>query len=367
MRAKVLLVLGLMALLLVAEQALTQDQGGFGKKNRFGGSPGGPGGGSGGPGGFSRGPGGADPSQFFNMMTQGKGVWIRADIPDQRRQDFFDRIAQAAGVTSGQLTLEQFSQGMQQMRANFSKGGATAASNMGPGGPGGAAPSAADIEQEAIRRFKEMDQNGDGYINKDEAARSMGLRDDFARWDTNRDGLIDLNEYKAYWQSRVQSRGNNGPGGFGGLIIIPDQPEEERRPVVYRVGNLPKELPAWFTELDIDKTARSACTSGAGPAGPWMSSRKWTAITTVSSRLRKSFTTWPWLGETARFRKRRGQRRPHRQSRERPGSRRLCRQSPLRAAARHGWPAALPGSATGRQLRISLRGQGGQRRRRLQR
>ena len=54
------------------------------------------------------------------------------------------------------------------------------------------------------------------------------------------------------WQNRAQSRGNNGPGGFGGLIIIPDQ-EEERRPVVYRVGSLPKELPAWFTELDTDK------------------------------------------------------------------------------------------------------------------
>jgi EF hand len=30
-------------------------------------------------------------------------------------------------------------------------------------------------------------------------------------------------------------------------------PEEEKRPVVYRAGNLPKELPPWFAQLDEDK------------------------------------------------------------------------------------------------------------------
>src|SRR5262249_44728465 len=73
-----------------------------------------------------------------------------------------------------------------------------------------------------------------------------------ARWDVNRDGLIDLAEYTAYFQARMQrvlsQRGlipDSGPGE-----------EERRRPVVYRYGQLPPELPERFTELATDQDGR---------------------------------------------------------------------------------------------------------------
>jgi hypothetical protein len=33
-------------------------------------------------------------------------------------------------------------------------------------------------------------------------------------------------------------------------------PEEEQKPVVYRAGHVPKELPPWFTQMDTDKDAQ---------------------------------------------------------------------------------------------------------------
>ena len=43
----------------------------------------------------------------------------------------------------------------------------------------------------------------------------------------------------------------DAPGSDPG--IAPPPPEEEKRPVVYRAGKLPKELPPWFAQLDEDK------------------------------------------------------------------------------------------------------------------
>ena len=36
-------------------------------------------------------------------------------------------------------------------------------------------------------------------------------------------------------------------------VLEPPPPEEEKRPVVYRAGKLPKELPPWFAQMDEDK------------------------------------------------------------------------------------------------------------------
>jgi len=47
-------------------------------------------------------------------------------------------------------------------------------------------------------------------------------------------------------------------GADTAAFLTPAAPAEEERkpPVAYRVGKLPKELPAWFTQLDTDQDAQ---------------------------------------------------------------------------------------------------------------
>src|SRR5262249_25870071 len=117
------------------------------------------------------------------------------------------------------------------------------------------------IEEEARRFFPSMDRNQDGVIDREEARRSEALRD-FDRWDKNKDGKISVDEYiEAY----KEQQGQRGRGTRGAQIRSADgQPglpraarvEEEKRPIVYRAGNLPKELPPWFVEDDTDEDAQ---------------------------------------------------------------------------------------------------------------
>jgi Ca2+-binding EF-hand superfamily protein len=116
----------------------------------------------------------------------------------------------------------------------------------------------------ADNMFQKYDQNGDGQLNYDEMPEA--LRSERDKWDTNKDGFIDRNEFKAYFQARIQQSmaeraamgGQSFGGGFGTDPGQGAEPpvEEEKKPVVYRVGNLPKELPSWFKELDTDGDAQ---------------------------------------------------------------------------------------------------------------
>jgi len=109
------------------------------------------------------------------------------------------------------------------------------------------------IEEEARRFFVMLDRNKDGVIDREEARRVPTLRD-FDRYDLNLDGKISIDEYIEAYRDE---QGRRGRGSRAGEAILPgtDQPppEEEKRPVVYRAGKLPKELPAWFGQMDEDK------------------------------------------------------------------------------------------------------------------
>src|SRR5207253_1962683 len=73
-----------------------------------------------------------------------------------------------------------------------------------------------------------------------------------ARWDRNKDNLIDLNEYKAYFLARMLQRIEQDSQRAKSM---PDtrKTDWEKRPTVYRAGKLPKDLPKWFVELDQDQ------------------------------------------------------------------------------------------------------------------
>jgi len=248
---------------------------------------------------------------------------------------FRQRMGQQPLPTSGTISREQYKTEFAQRMAAFQPGGAGATpgatpgasfqmsttpgqvtltpqpgapqwsgGQFGGGGGQGFNPSAMTDEQiqGMMRRY---DVDGDGKISRQEAQRSDRLIAAFDQYDTNRDGYIDLNEYKAYMTARMTERtnGNGGPGGgrgsfgqngsqfpgggqgfspmanspgmdpnqqwgggqWGGGGFDPtsrgdrgdrwnrDQKNEDERPVVYRYGKLPKELPGWFTSLDEDK------------------------------------------------------------------------------------------------------------------
>lgn len=213
-----------------------------------------------------RGSGGSrfDPNQLFDMMAQGKNVVVRDQL-DDRQKFMFDRMAQRMGVTNGQMSREQFVDSMQKRMAERGGGPTsytiTTTSKDGASVPG-SAPSHEDINRRAEDRFRQMDKDGDGLLSASEMPESLLAERD--KWDANKDGFIDLYEYKAYYQARIQQmqqdRGPDGglpSGNWGGLpggqpIAPPAEEETEKRPTVYRAGKLPKDLPAWFAQLDTD-------------------------------------------------------------------------------------------------------------------
>jgi Ca2+-binding EF-hand superfamily protein len=154
----------------------------------------------------------------------------------------FDRTAERLGITNGEITRQQFTGAAQQFMATRSSSSSS----------------------DADRRFRERDRNGDGLLNYDEM--SDTLQEERDRWDTNRDGFIDLNEYRTYMEARAQQReleraaeqdGRDGRPDYLPWLPLPEVPEEEeKKPPVYRAGKLPQEIPQWFKDYDTDGDAQ---------------------------------------------------------------------------------------------------------------
>lgn len=155
--------------------------------------------------------------------------------------------------------------GQQQQQWGQQPGGGR---DRGPGGDRGNDPS--QMTDEQIKQFmSRTDTDQDGRISAAEAQTNDRLRSAFPEYDTNRDGFIDMTEYRAYLVVRMGG-GNRGgdpnsmsqswngqPGGGYG----PDGsrlPMEEPKPVVLRYGKLPKELPSWFNSLDTNQDGQIA-------------------------------------------------------------------------------------------------------------
>jgi Ca2+-binding EF-hand superfamily protein len=212
--------------LVVGNTALTQFQGpGRGRGGR----------GMGGPGGGRMG-GRMNPDMLFNMMSQGKDYIVIAELRVGRDQA--EAYAQRKGITNGQLTREQFADYMQERFAQrqAERGGA----------PGGSGDPAKDM-------FDRLDRNRDGVLSDDEIPSSM--RADLGKWDANRDGKIQLDEYRAFFKANAPAESASSASAPG-VIVSPTNPLEEldKRATVYRSGNLPPELQrTWFEECDTDK------------------------------------------------------------------------------------------------------------------
>lgn len=253
-----------------------------------GGPPGGFGGGGFGRGGFG-GPGGGsfDPSQFagmaFDRAANGKSTITISEYTSRMDPEASKRLGEWAskkGITSGQVTREQFSEFFKERMAErmAQGGGMSFRMSGGPGGgppgatstgsdpgaqPGGGptAPGGMDPEAFAKQRFEQYDTNKDGQLDATEAQASNRLRDSFQEVDADHNGLISLAEYTQYIRMRFA---NGGPGGNPGdpgfnpwgqpgfMVPVPEQ----KKVAVYRFGALPKDLPDWFSKIDADKDAQ---------------------------------------------------------------------------------------------------------------
>ncbi len=219
--------------------------------------------------------GGFDPSKIFDRYATGPDVvdvakvpeatWERSRRMDPQAKENMLAFLEKKGVKNGQFTRALFSEYMEGRMAAFraKKGGGPPPAPVVPGAPGAAPPAAAPpgaapspaaeakMLEDAKNWFNSMDKNKDGVLDKEEVGRSRIARD-WDRWDKNKDGKIQFDEYLEYFKDQQARRAQNNWGPGGGQ---PEPPpvEEEKRPTVYRIGNMPKELPTWFAELDSDK------------------------------------------------------------------------------------------------------------------
>jgi Ca2+-binding EF-hand superfamily protein len=121
----------------------------------------------------------------------------------------------------------------------------------------GTAPRPVRTLNAAEQWFQNLDKNGDGYLSYDEMPED--LRADRNRWDVDRNGLIDLNEFKSYYYYKLQQDRAATPQGQAGVYSLGASQaapapavDDKRKTGVYRSDNLPKELPPWFKQLDTD-------------------------------------------------------------------------------------------------------------------
>jgi Ca2+-binding EF-hand superfamily protein len=202
-----------------------------------------------------------DPAQRWTQMTGGKDIWVRSEITDQRQQMTFDFIARMLNVSNGRITRQQYLDWSQQMRARFPNGGGRRGgqqSGATQGQPSGQNNGSGTVDAWAEVQFRRLDRNGDGLLNYDEMPEQLRAERD--KWDKNKDGAIDLAEFKEYLKARAAQRraeskaGNNSgsPGQPPIIVVLPTPEEEQPKHVVYRTGHLPKEAQALFTRLDTD-------------------------------------------------------------------------------------------------------------------
>jgi Ca2+-binding EF-hand superfamily protein len=128
-------------------------------------------------------------------------------------------------------------------------------------------------EEEARNVFKQLDRDQNGVLDPTEY-RHSAIRREIDRWDFNKNGLIELDEFLAFQRDRHNEREQDRKAMLEEAEaekklqeefkafkqskmpvnpFLPPGPILADKPPQFRSGNLPKEVPAWFKELDTNK------------------------------------------------------------------------------------------------------------------
>lgn len=215
-----------------------------------------------------------DPSQMLDRFFNGKDSIDLNEMQEPMRT-IVQRFADMAGIKGDRITRQQMESGIKQMRDRF-MGGLSPGNAPGgmPGGPSsfgrpgefgdrfrergdrdrerGDRMSESDAFAESI--FRRSDRDNDGLLSADEMSES--LRDERDKWDFNRDGFIELSEYRTYFAARMQQTMKEREEMRNERREGQEGEELERKPVLFRAGKLPKELPSWFAQLDANADAQ---------------------------------------------------------------------------------------------------------------
>jgi hypothetical protein len=184
----------------------------------------------------------SDLNERWHQLAGDATVWRRADIKDPQQQFVFDLIAEKLSSDSGEITREQFlaiaprllsaptkDQAPAKPDDNAQKPDNRVASNTKTDKNRTSTPKTEERHAKtpdtppqgdhpanvivfpmggegAEAEFRKLDVKGNGLLTYDEM--DDGLRAERDRWDANRDGFIDLEEYRAYYRAHMrQTRG----------------------------------------------------------------------------------------------------------------------------------------------------------------
>lgn len=288
MRAK--LVLPLTILTLVIMILLLESPPGYSQQGKKGGK--------GQQGGF--GGGKMDPGQMFDTwLAKGKGYIVISETMFGRQE--LEAFAKKVGITDDKITRDQYirySEMRDQIREELKASGALQTPGKkgggfggpptekkggfgGPptekkggfGGPpaekGGGPPLGKKADEKTVDRgealFRNYDRNGDSYLTEDEIRQTQNFKNDWQKWDADKDGKINLDEWLAYFKTRDQQpRPDEGKkkvdrpsaSSSGGIEVITI--EDLTRTDYWRAGKLPDGLPAWFKECDKNQDGQVA-------------------------------------------------------------------------------------------------------------
>jgi hypothetical protein len=170
-----------------------------------------------------------------------------------RQREKMNEFLRSKSVTNGQMTKELYTEFNEWRMKEFREKGDTRTE----------AEKQKDEEARGRDLFKALDTDKDNALSKDEVDagrrnRAVGqdLLDNFDRIDANKSGKIELDEFLKYLQERRQNwerrRDEEAKKAEEAQPGAQKESELDKRPTVYRIGKMPKDLPPWFTQLDTD-------------------------------------------------------------------------------------------------------------------
>ena len=166
---------------------------------------------------------GFDPNTIFDGWDRNKdGFVTRNELTDRRALARFEDFLRRAQVTDGKLSRETFLKAFQERMAELTRNSA----------------------RDAERYFTSLDTNNDGKLDAEELQRTQRLKNEVATWDMNKDGKVDLTEFKTFFEAFNKER-------LTSLARPPATPATTDSNTPAPNGAKPS-LPEWHKRLDAD-------------------------------------------------------------------------------------------------------------------